>query len=78
MYRFRDIYVYAMYYVYVTSGPSPLIESTDSMMILFFNADKVPVGVYVIVKVQGQGFIYGSKRTESEGTARGQGLFTSP
>ena len=32
MYRFRDIYVYVMYYVYVTSGPSLLIESTDSMM----------------------------------------------
>ena len=32
MYRFRDIYVYVMYYVYVTSGPSLLIESTDSMI----------------------------------------------
>ena len=31
VYRFRDIYVYVMYYVYVTSGPSLLIESTDSM-----------------------------------------------
>ena len=29
MYGFRDIYVYVMYYVYVTSGPSLLIESTD-------------------------------------------------
>ena len=28
----RDIYVYVMYYVYVTSGPSLLIESTDSMI----------------------------------------------
>ena len=27
-------YVYVMYYVYVTSGPSLLIESTDSMIIL--------------------------------------------
>ena len=33
MYRFRDTYVYVMYYVYVTSGPSPLIESTDSMIL---------------------------------------------
>ena len=32
MYCFRDIYVYVMYYVYVTSGPSLLIESTDSMI----------------------------------------------
>ena len=32
MYRFRDNYVYVMYYVYVTSGPSLLIESTDSMI----------------------------------------------
>ena len=32
VYRFRDIYVYVMYYVYVTSGPSLLIESTDSMI----------------------------------------------
>ena len=32
MYSFRDIYVYVMYYVYVTSGPSLLIESTDSMI----------------------------------------------
>ena len=32
MYRFQDIYVYVMYYVYVTSGPSLLIESTDYMM----------------------------------------------
>ena len=31
MYSFRDIYVYVMYYVYVTSGPSLLIESTNSM-----------------------------------------------
>ena len=30
--RFRDIYVYVMYYVYVTSGPSLLIEFTDSMI----------------------------------------------
>ena len=29
VYRFRDIYVYVMY---VTSGPSLLIESTDSMI----------------------------------------------
>lgn len=29
VYRFRDIYVYVMYYVYVKSGPSLLIESTD-------------------------------------------------
>ena len=34
VYRFRDIYVYVMYYVYVTSGPSLLIESTDSMIIV--------------------------------------------
>ena len=27
-----DIYVYVMYYVYATSGPSLLIESTDSMI----------------------------------------------
>ena len=33
MYRFRDIYVYVMYYVYVTSGPSLLIESTNSMIV---------------------------------------------
>ena len=33
MYSFRDIYVYVMYYVYVTSGPSLLIESTDSMIL---------------------------------------------
>ena len=32
VYRFRDIYVYVMYYVYVTSGPSLLIESTDYMI----------------------------------------------
>ena len=32
LYIFRDIYVYIMYYVYVTSGPSLLIESTDSMI----------------------------------------------
>ena len=38
MYRFRDIYVYVMYYVYVTSGPSLLIESTDSMT-KFIGAD---------------------------------------
>ena len=31
--------------------------------------------VIVIAQVSG---IYGSKRTESEGAARGQGLFTSP
>ena len=35
MYRFRDINVYVMYYVYVTSGPSLLIESTDSMIPLY-------------------------------------------
>ena len=29
---FVDIYVYVMYYVYATSGPSLLIESTDSMI----------------------------------------------
>ena len=34
MYRSRDIYVYVMYYVYVTPGPSLLIESTDSMIIV--------------------------------------------
>ena len=27
-----EIFVYVMYYVYVTSGPSLLIESTDSMI----------------------------------------------
>ena len=32
MYRSRDIYVYVMYYVYVTPWPSLLIESTDSMI----------------------------------------------
>ena len=32
MHRSRDIYAYVMYYIYVTSGPSLLIESTDSMM----------------------------------------------
>ena len=29
---FSRIYVYVMYYVYVTPGPSLLIESTDSMI----------------------------------------------
>ena len=37
VYRFRDIYVYVMYYVYVTSGPSLLIESTDSMIHLIMH-----------------------------------------
>ena len=32
VYRFRDIYVSVMYYVYVPFGPSLLRESTDSMM----------------------------------------------
>ena len=32
MYGFRDIFVFAMYYIYGTSGPSLLIESTDSMI----------------------------------------------
>ena len=32
MYRFRDILGFVMYYVYVTSRPSLLIESTDSMI----------------------------------------------
>ena len=30
---FWDIFVFVMYYVYVTSGPSLLTESTDSMII---------------------------------------------
>ena len=34
VYRLRDINVYVMYYVYVTSGPSLLIESTDSMILI--------------------------------------------
>ena len=29
---FLDIFVFVMYYVYVTSKPSLLIESTDSMI----------------------------------------------
>ena len=32
VYCFRDIYVYVMYYIYVTSGPSLLIESVDSVI----------------------------------------------
>ena len=39
MYRSRDIYVYVMYYVYVTPGPSLLIESTDSMIKGFSKKD---------------------------------------
>ena len=30
---FQDIFVFVMYYVYVMSGPSLLLESTDSMII---------------------------------------------
>ena len=36
MHRCRDIDVYVMYYIYVTSGPSLLIESTDSMILLIY------------------------------------------
>ena len=32
VYRFQDIFGFVMYYVYVTSRPSLLIESTDSMI----------------------------------------------
>ena len=32
MYLNRDISVFVMYYVYGSSGPSLLIESTDSIM----------------------------------------------
>ena len=32
MHGTRDISVFVVYYVYVTSGPSLLIESTDSMI----------------------------------------------
>ena len=32
VYRSRDIFVYVMYYIHVTSVPSLLIESTDSMI----------------------------------------------
>ena len=32
MHHSRDIYACVMYYVYVTPGPSLLIESTDSMI----------------------------------------------
>ena len=31
---FRVMLVFVMYYIYVTSGPSLLIESTDSMIYL--------------------------------------------
>ena len=33
VYGFRVMLVFVMYYIYVTSGPSLLIESTDSMII---------------------------------------------
>ena len=33
MYGFRDIFVFAMYYIYGTSEPSLLTESTDSMIL---------------------------------------------
>ena len=32
VYGFRVMLVFVMYYIYVTSGPSLLIESTDSMI----------------------------------------------
>ena len=48
VYRFRDIYVYVMYYVYVTSGPSLLIESIDSMIIT--STEYVPdVGMWSVI-----------------------------
>ena len=33
LYGFRVMLVFVMYYIYVTSGPSLLIESTDSMIV---------------------------------------------
>ena len=35
VYRFRVMLVFVMYYIYVTSGPSLLIESTDSMILTY-------------------------------------------
>ena len=34
VYGFRVMLVFVMYYIYVTSGSSLLIESTDSMIII--------------------------------------------
>ena len=38
MYRFQYNFVFVMYYIYVTSGPSLLIESTDSMIYMYIPA----------------------------------------
>ena len=42
MHGTRDISVFVVYYVYVTSGPSLLIESTDSMIWAIKNSSLVP------------------------------------
>ena len=48
----------------------------QAKMIAIFGQVSIAIGfVIVIARVPG---IYGSKRTESEGEARGQGLFTLP
>ena len=64
VYGFRVMLVFVMYYIYVTSGSSLLIESTVSMKI-FFSATKVYIDDVLTCRAWKRDSVANKKRLSS-------------